>query len=95
MKVKILITFFLASPFGGLHAADNNIGAAESDPAIVQEGEIIPEGIEGTVAGTLTEANDETLTETIDETANSSSDENFVPSIRITEDLPVAFPIDI
>ena len=24
-----------------------------------------------------------------------ASDENFVPSIRITEDLPVAFPIDI
>jgi|APSaa5957512493_1039668.scaffolds.fasta_scaffold131134_2 hypothetical protein len=24
-----------------------------------------------------------------------ASDENFVPSIRITEDLPVSFPIDI
>lgn len=24
-----------------------------------------------------------------------SSDEDFVPSVRITEDLPVAFPVDI
>ena len=27
--------------------------------------------------------------------AEGASNENFVPSIRITEDLPVAFPIDI
>ena len=30
-----------------------------------------------------------------EERVAEENDENFVPSIRITEDLPVAFPVDI
>lgn len=91
MKAKTLTILFLVYPFFGLHAAESNIETAEPDSSTIPAVEIIPEGIEGAAPETLTE----TLIETIEETANGSSDENFVPSIRITEDLPVAFPIDI
>lgn len=35
------------------------------------------------------------LIEEIEEAENGEDDGNFVPSIQITEDLPVAFPVDI
>ena len=31
----------------------------------------------------------------LDESPEGPIDENFVPTIRITEDLPVSFPVDI
>ncbi len=34
-------------------------------------------------------------TDTEDNGLTPPEDENFVPSVRITEDLPVAFPVDI
>ena len=43
----------------------------------------------------LTEPLDDESQEPVDETSEVARDENFVPTIRITEDLPVAFPVDI
>jgi len=43
----------------------------------------------------LTESLDDESQEPVDENSEVARDENFVPTIRITEDLPVAFPVDI
>ncbi|MDG2176687.1 MAG: hypothetical protein P8M72_11240 [Gammaproteobacteria bacterium] len=74
----------------------NVLMAAEGDtvPEVIQEENISLDG-EAPIdeAGLDLDSIDPDL---IDLDGNErASDENFVPSIRITEDLPVAFPIDI
>ena len=62
--------------------------AAESETELAEEPESTSDEF-------LTEPLDETEQVTDEENSEVASDENFVPTIRITEDLPVAFPVDI
>jgi len=63
-----------------LHGAEENANAEETATA---EEESLPVSLDG----------EEALQE--EESNETARDENFVPTIRITEDLPVAFPVDI
>lgn len=63
-----------------LYGAEENTDAEE---AVTTEEESLPVSLDG----------EEALQE--EENSEAARDENFVPTIRITEDLPVAFPIDI
>ena len=78
-KTGILLTACLCSLT--LLAAEN-----EAVPAIETE---------STDDEFLTEPLDEASRESEEESREVAQDENFVPTIRITEDLPVAFPVDI
>lgn len=64
------------------------ISAAEKESAPIETDE-------STENEFLTEPLDDESQEPVDETSEVARDENFVPTIRITEDLPVAFPVDI
>ena len=90
MKQFVLALIIITFPFIALHAADNTIGNDEPVSA-GNDGQ----GIEEVFEETIEEASAEADTETIAETETEASDDNFVPSIQITEDLPVAFPVDI
>jgi hypothetical protein len=95
--MKILLPFLIALPlFANLLLAAEEAVVPELD----QEEIIAPEG--ETLIGDSGLDLDGLDLDGIDldstigaEEAGGASDENFVPSIRITEDLPVAFPIDI
>ncbi len=71
----------------GIYAADNS---AENDAQVAESTEQAEEGAEG-----IERPLEETIPDAGDEIILDASDENFVPSEQITEDLPVAFPIDI
>jgi len=87
MKAWVL-TFFMATfPFIGLHAADDNVVIEEPASATAQSVEAITRDNENPL--------EESSTETLVEASAETEDDNFVPSIRITEALPVAFPVDI
>ena len=90
--MKILLPFLIALPlFANLLLAAEEAVVPELD----QEEIIAPEG-ETLIGDSGLDLDGIDLDSTIGaEEAGGASDENFVPSIRITEDLPVAFPIDI
>ena len=75
-----------ALPLSGLQAADDN---TEPDPPVTATTQTLDVD-----AVDSEDSSGENSTEPLADTAEAS-DENFVPSIRITEDLPVAFPVDI
>ena len=87
MKTPLLL-FLISLLFPlGLNAAEENPEAENPDLQTEQAGQaedIAP--LDGTQAGGE---------ESLDEGAEGPLDENFVPTVRITEDLPVAFPVDI
>jgi hypothetical protein len=92
MKAKTMAILIAVFPLTGLHAAQDNIEIDEGLPATVPAVEISSEENENSFDES---SFDESNNETISETSAEASDDNFVPSIRITEDLPVAFPVDI
>ena len=80
----------------GLLMFANVLMAAEDEPVpeVIQEENISLDG-EAPIGEAVPDL-DNIDPDFIDLDGNEqASDENFVPSIRITEDLPVAFPIDI
>ena len=80
----LILTLLLAAV--QLHAAEesNDIPAPEEDETEATDEEIVPET--GSLDGPATAG---------DQPGTGPSDEDFVPTVRITEDLPVAFPVDI
>lgn len=70
-----------------LSAAENDTSAVAGNTNTEQAAE------EGEAQDTVQPMPDIGLIE--EERVAEEDDENFVPSIRITEDLPVAFPVDI
>ena len=87
MKAKAMALLIVVSPLTGLHAAQDNIEIDGGIAATVPAAEIGSEENES--------SSDNSNNETISETSAEASDDNFIPSIRIAEDLPVAFPVDI
>ena len=94
MKAKAMALLIAVSPLTGLHAAQDNIEIEidEGIPATVPAAEISSEENESSFDES---SSDNSNNETISETSAEASDDNFIPSIRIAEDLPVAFPVDI
>jgi hypothetical protein len=67
----------------GVYAAETEVAVPEAD----QQTEVVSESLE--------ESLQENITEPVAGNILDAMDENFIPSEQITEDLPVAFPIDI
>ena len=89
MKILLPLSIFFVLLGNALFAAQEN-AAPESD----QEEIITPDG-EAPIVEAGLDLDGADLDGVALENIEGGSDENFVPSIRITEDLPVAFPIDI
>ncbi|MBT5484193.1 MAG: hypothetical protein HOH14_08780 [Gammaproteobacteria bacterium] len=92
MKAKAMAILIAVSPLTGLYAAQDNIEIDEGVTVTVPAVEISSEENENALDESIF---DESNNETISETSAETSDDNFIPSIRIAEDLPVAFPVDI
>ena len=95
MKQIALTFIILTLTFIQLYAADDNVTGEEPLPSSVQIADDVREGVEQSLDETITETVAESVTERIVEIITEATDENFIPSIQITEDLPVAFPVDI
>ncbi len=81
--LSLLVFFSL-----GIYAADNSDDRSENNSTeSTGQAEVVPEGVEKPLEETITDSGNEIILDT--------TDENFVPSEQITEDLPVAFPVDI
>jgi hypothetical protein len=78
-KLMALVVFSSLS----VYAAENDVAAPEEE----QQTEVASEDPGRPLEENITEPDGEIILDAIDE--------NFVPSEQITEDLPVAFPIDI
>ena len=78
---QFLCVLFLAGFSAAIIAAENETAPADE--------------VEYTENEFLTEPLDDELQQSEEENTEASRDENFIPTIRITEDLPVAFPVDI
>lgn len=78
-KLMALVVFSSLS----VYAAENDVAAPEEE----QQTEVASEDPSRPLEENITEPDGEIILDAIDE--------NFVPSEQITEDLPVAFPIDI
>jgi len=85
-----VLFFFSLGIYAAENSDDSSDNSAENGAVLaesVPDAEVLTEGIEKPLEETITVAGDEIILDT--------TDENFVPSEQITEDLPVAFPVDI
>jgi len=88
MKAMKRITVFLLSGLYLLYLLSPVYAAEEETESTVQ-------GSNETATEESQEENDQAPNLPAEDGLTRPEDENFIPSVRITEDLPVAFPVDI